>query len=85
MTAIDNPTPSPNSEKNQASSGFHSKEEEPAKSKPKTRAFWLSFAAIMVAVFLSALDLTAVGTALPTIANALKDTKGNYIWVCASL
>ncbi|KAJ7124307.1 iron permease [Mycena epipterygia] len=35
----------------------------------------------MVAVFLSALDLTAVGTALPTIANALKDTKGDYIWV----
>ncbi|KAJ7762782.1 iron permease [Mycena maculata] len=48
---------------------------------PKSRAFWMSFAAIMVATFLSALDLTAVGTALPTIADALNDTKGDYIWV----
>ncbi|KAJ6620193.1 iron permease [Mycena sp. CBHHK59/15] len=35
----------------------------------------------MVAVFLSALDLTVIGRALPTIANALHDTKGDYIWV----
>ncbi|KAJ6615058.1 major facilitator superfamily domain-containing protein [Mycena sp. CBHHK59/15] len=35
----------------------------------------------MVAVFRSTLDLTAIGTALPTIANALHDTKGDYIWV----
>ncbi|KAJ7768343.1 major facilitator superfamily domain-containing protein [Mycena metata] len=35
----------------------------------------------MVTTFLSALDLTAVGTALPTIANALHDTKGDYTWV----
>lgn len=55
--------------------------EQPAKSAPKGRAFWLSFVAIMVAVFLSALDLTAVATALPTIANALEDTSGDYIWV----
>jgi MFS family permease len=48
---------------------------------PKTRAFYLSFVAIMVTIFLSALDLTAVGTALPTIANSLHDTKGDYIWV----
>ncbi|KAJ7474651.1 iron permease [Mycena galericulata] len=48
---------------------------------PKSRAFWMCFVAIMVAVFLSALDLTAVGTALPTIANALHDKKGDYIWV----
>ncbi|KAJ7477181.1 MFS general substrate transporter [Mycena galericulata] len=48
---------------------------------PKSRAFWMSFVAIMVATFLSALDLTAVGTALPTIANALNDTKGDYTWV----
>ncbi|KAJ7122881.1 iron permease [Mycena epipterygia] len=47
----------------------------------KSRAFYLSFLAIMVATFLSALDLTAVGTALPTIANALNDTKGDYTWV----
>ncbi|KAF7328582.1 MFS domain-containing protein [Mycena venus] len=35
----------------------------------------------MVAVFLSALDLTAVATALPTISSTLDDTKGDYIWV----
>ncbi|KAJ7505663.1 major facilitator superfamily domain-containing protein [Mycena galericulata] len=55
--------------------------QEPPKSAPKGRAFWLSFVAIMVSVFLSALDLTAVATALPTIANALEDTRGDYIWV----
>ncbi|KAJ7721609.1 iron permease [Mycena metata] len=47
----------------------------------KPRAFWMSFLAIGVATFLSALDQTAVGTALPTIATALNDTDGNYIWV----
>ncbi|KAJ7166131.1 MFS multidrug transporter [Mycena filopes] len=41
----------------------------------------MSFLAIMVATFLSALDQTAVGTALPTIATALDDTEGDYIWV----
>ncbi|KAF7331651.1 MFS domain-containing protein [Mycena kentingensis (nom. inval.)] len=49
--------------------------------KGKSRAFYLSFLAIMVTTFLSALDLTAVGTALPTIANALHDTKGEFTWV----
>jgi hypothetical protein len=39
----------------------------------------------MVSVFLSALDLTAIATPLPTIANALNDTKGDYIWVSAGL
>ncbi|KAJ7039336.1 major facilitator superfamily domain-containing protein [Mycena alexandri] len=47
----------------------------------RPRAFWMSFLAIMAATFLSALDQTAVGTALPTIAAALNDTNGNYIWV----
>ncbi|KAJ7181547.1 iron permease [Mycena crocata] len=53
----------------------------PSKSTPKSRAFYLCFVAIMMSVFLSALDLTAVGTALPTIANALNDSHGDYIWV----
>ncbi|KAJ7890870.1 major facilitator superfamily domain-containing protein [Mycena olivaceomarginata] len=37
--------------------------------------------AMMVATFLAALDLTAVATALPTIADSLSDTTGDYIWV----
>ncbi|KAK7061333.1 MFS domain-containing protein [Favolaschia claudopus] len=48
---------------------------------PKSRAFYLSFVAIMVTIFLSALDLSAVSTALPTIAEALNDTKGDFTWV----
>ncbi|KAJ7435210.1 iron permease [Mycena galericulata] len=55
--------------------------ESPKSSTGKSRSFYLSFVAIMAAVFLSALDLTAVGTALPTIAEALNDTRGDYIWV----
>lgn len=47
----------------------------------KGRDFWLSFAAMIVSIFLSALDLTSVGTALPTIAEALNDEEGNYVWV----
>lgn len=46
----------------------------------KPKAFWLTFLALVVSTFLSALDLTAVGTALPTIAQDLKG--GNkYVWV----
>ncbi|KAJ7505900.1 major facilitator superfamily domain-containing protein [Mycena galericulata] len=56
----------------------------PLKSEPKSRAFWMCLVAIMVSVFLSALDLTAVGTALPTISAALHDRRGNYIWVGAA-
>ncbi|KAJ6609499.1 iron permease [Mycena sp. CBHHK59/15] len=48
---------------------------------PKSRAFWMSFIAIMMSLFLSAMDVTAIGTALPTIATALNDTKGDYSWV----
>ncbi|KAF7301264.1 MFS domain-containing protein [Mycena indigotica] len=50
-------------------------------SKGKSRAFYMSFLAICVTTFLSALDLTAVGTALPTIADALHDTQGEFTWV----
>ncbi|KAF7301232.1 MFS domain-containing protein [Mycena indigotica] len=53
----------------------------PTPSKGKSRAFYMSFLAICVTTFLSALDLTAVGTALPTIADALNDTKGDFTWV----
>ncbi|KAJ7658792.1 iron permease [Mycena polygramma] len=53
----------------------------PNKAAPKSRAFWMSFVAMMASTFLSALDLTAVGTALPTIAKELHDIKGDYIWI----
>ncbi|GBE86280.1 Efflux pump FUS6 [Sparassis crispa] len=50
---------------------------------PRTKkgsAFWLSFVAITASTFLSALDLTAVSTALPTITNDLHG--GNdFSWV----
>ncbi|GAA5882957.1 hypothetical protein JCM8547_006237, partial [Rhodosporidiobolus lusitaniae] len=49
------------------------------KGEKKSLRFWLIFAAIMAATFLSALDLTAVSTALPQIANDF-DT-ADYSWV----
>ncbi|KAF7308132.1 MFS domain-containing protein [Mycena chlorophos] len=55
--------------------------QEKPKATPKTRAFYLTFLAISVTTFLSAIDLTAVGTALPTISDSLHDTKGEFTWV----
>jgi hypothetical protein len=52
----------------------------PAAKVPKTRAFWMSFLAITVSIFLSAMDLTAIPTSLPTIVVALDDDKGDYSW-----
>ncbi|KAJ7743512.1 iron permease [Mycena maculata] len=46
----------------------------------KGRNFWLTFTAVIVSIFLSALDLTAVATALPTITDDLNG--GNlFVWV----
>ncbi|KAJ7723104.1 iron permease [Mycena maculata] len=46
----------------------------------KGRDFWLTFSAVIVTIFLSALDLTAVATALPTITERLNG--GNlFVWV----
>ncbi|KAJ7624052.1 major facilitator superfamily domain-containing protein [Mycena polygramma] len=53
----------------------------PSKSEPKSRAFWMCIIALLTSSFLSALDSTAVGTALPTIAAELHDDRGDYIWV----
>jgi len=50
------------------------------KNTPKGAAFWLTFTAVIVSIFLSALDLTAVGTALPTISEELKGGS-DYVWV----
>lgn len=53
---------------------------EKAPTTAKGSAFWLSFIAILVATLLSALDLTAVSTALPTITADL-DGADNFVWV----
>ncbi|OBZ72796.1 putative transporter C3H1.06c [Grifola frondosa] len=53
---------------------------EAAKKKRKGSAFWLSFLAIVVSTFLSALDLTAVSTALPTITHDLHGAD-NFVWI----
>ncbi|TCD69560.1 hypothetical protein EIP91_007184 [Steccherinum ochraceum] len=46
----------------------------------KGSAFWLSYIAILVATLLSALDLTGVSTALPTITAELNGAE-NFVWV----
>lgn len=45
----------------------------------KGHRFWLVFLSICSALFLSALELTAVSTVLPTIAHALHTTE--FVWV----
>ncbi|EJF56221.1 iron permease [Dichomitus squalens LYAD-421 SS1] len=45
--------------------------------------FWLSFTAVVVCNFLSALDITAVSTALPTITDELKGGD-KFVWVGAA-
>jgi MFS family permease len=53
----------------------------PTGTKPsKGKAFWLTFLALVVSLFLGALDLTAVGTALPTITQDLNGGE-NFVWV----
>lgn len=53
------------------------------KSPPKGRAFWLTFVAVVMTLFLGALDLTAVSTALPTITADLGGGD-DFVWVGAS-
>ncbi|EKM57058.1 uncharacterized protein PHACADRAFT_142175 [Phanerochaete carnosa HHB-10118-sp] len=48
--------------------------------KAKGSAFWLIFLALLVSTFLSALDMTSVGTALPTITADLHGGD-DYSWV----
>ncbi|KAF8584813.1 iron permease [Ramaria rubella] len=47
---------------------------------PKSAAFWLSYIAVLVSIFLSALDLTVVSTALPTITKHLNGGE-DFVWV----
>ena len=49
----------------------------------KSSAFWLSFAAILVCTFCSALDLTAIATALPTITESLNGGD-EFVWIGAA-
>lgn len=51
-----------------------------ARGGPKGLDFWLSYIAVTVSVFLSALDLTGVATALPTITADLNGGD-NFVWV----
>ncbi|KAJ7784904.1 major facilitator superfamily domain-containing protein [Mycena maculata] len=51
----------------------------PDESMKRDFRFWGVFAAIMVSAFTSALDLTAVSTALPVITDDLKGTQ--FVWV----
>ncbi|KAI9001454.1 iron permease [Trametes punicea] len=55
----------------------------PPKKTPKGSRFWLCFTAVVVCNFLSAMDVTAVSTALPTITG---DLKGGslFVWVGAA-
>jgi len=50
-----------------------------SESAPKDIRFWLIIMGLLVATFLSALDLTAISTALPTIAHALKSE--DFTWI----
>ena len=52
----------------------------PTRKPPKGAAFWLTFVAICDATFLSAIDMTAVGNALPTITADLNGGD-NFSWV----
>ena len=49
----------------------------------KGSAFWLSFVAILVCTFCSALDLTAIATALPTITESLHGGD-EFVWIGAA-
>ncbi|OJT12202.1 hypothetical protein TRAPUB_11258 [Trametes pubescens] len=52
----------------------------PQPKSPKGSVFWLSFTAVVVCNFLSALDVTAVSTALPTITADLNGGD-KFVWV----
>ncbi len=52
---------------------------ESSKGSKKGSVFWCIFASICVTLFLSALDQSAVSTALPTIAHDLHTTE--FVWV----
>ena len=52
----------------------------PPRAEDKDSAFWLTFMAVVVSIFLSALDMTSVGTALPTIVADLHGGE-DFSWI----
>ncbi|KAH8827537.1 major facilitator superfamily domain-containing protein [Flagelloscypha sp. PMI_526] len=52
----------------------------PTPKREKGSAFWLSFISLLLCSFLSALDLTAIGTMLPTMSKDLGGTD-NFAWI----
>jgi len=54
-------------------------DEDNANTTPKDHRFWLIMLGLLVATFISALDLTAISTALPTISHALKSD--DFTWI----
>ena len=75
-TAVANPTPT------HASTNLPPDGLPPSGTKKGSR-FWLSFLAIIVCTFVSALDLTAIATALPTITQDLQGGD-KFVWVGAA-
>ncbi|KAF7981925.1 hypothetical protein HWV62_30691 [Athelia sp. TMB] len=52
---------------------------QPEEKAPKDFRFWMIFVCLLIATFLAALDLTAISTALPTIAGALHSE--DFAWI----
>ncbi|THU84977.1 MFS general substrate transporter [Dendrothele bispora CBS 962.96] len=50
-------------------------------SRSSSWSFWLSFLAINISIFISAMSFMAIGTVLPTVANALGDRRGDFTWI----
>ncbi|KAJ7242380.1 major facilitator superfamily domain-containing protein [Mycena haematopus] len=56
----------------------------PPPSRPRTRkgpTFWLIFLSLCISLFVSALELTTVSTALPTIASSLHLSDTVFVWI----
>ncbi|KAH8818714.1 iron permease [Flagelloscypha sp. PMI_526] len=79
FSAMDNETRAPSPTATLAPDSLNISSPPEAKS-GKGSAFWLSFISLVLCMFLSALDLTALGTMLPTISRDLHGSD-NFAWV----
>ncbi|GAA6054816.1 putative Vacuolar basic amino acid transporter 5 (putative) [Rhodotorula toruloides] len=75
----DHPLPSPPAEPSRAASTLVESIDSVPKSAKKPLSFWLIFVALCFSMFLSALDVTAVSTVLPDMANEFKSA--DYAWI----